>query len=426
MCMKLIIKNIAKIDYAEIKLNGITVIAGYNNTGKSTISKTFVAITNAFSNLEEQILNEKLRSLYAKIENWLEDYNSFTDGREIFDLSNKVVLENEEAGDVAPEFLADLIGQVFNSVTYPIDEPTDEDISMLGNDLTMSLQRKRDDYIRFIVEREFKRTFDMQVNQINGEECGSVSLQSTSCNLFASFTNNEIVDMEQKGSNLVEPIYIETKTQLDELKARRKDIRTMSSRDIFRLLRKTPLDTDFTFEEYQENKSNTKTINSILKDIVNGKLVNHHGNFYFRDDKLGEDVHIGNLASGLKNYIVIQTLIENGTLKRNGTLVIDEPEVNLHPEWQLKFANLLVLLKKEMGINILINTHSPYFINSIEYCSKKEKICSDVNYYLLDCVDGRTVCEDVTSNTDMIYRKLAEPILDLQKKEYELENGTND
>lgn len=37
--MKLSISNFAKIDKADITIDGITVIAGENNTGKSTIGK---------------------------------------------------------------------------------------------------------------------------------------------------------------------------------------------------------------------------------------------------------------------------------------------------------------------------------------------------------------------------------------------------
>ena len=35
--MKLTLKNIGKIGTASVEINGITVIAGENNTGKSTV-----------------------------------------------------------------------------------------------------------------------------------------------------------------------------------------------------------------------------------------------------------------------------------------------------------------------------------------------------------------------------------------------------
>lgn len=45
--MRLEVTNFAKIKNADIKINGITVIAGENNTGKSTIGKLLYAIFNS-------------------------------------------------------------------------------------------------------------------------------------------------------------------------------------------------------------------------------------------------------------------------------------------------------------------------------------------------------------------------------------------
>ena len=35
--MRLTLKNIGKIENADVKIDGITIIAGENNTGKSTV-----------------------------------------------------------------------------------------------------------------------------------------------------------------------------------------------------------------------------------------------------------------------------------------------------------------------------------------------------------------------------------------------------
>lgn len=53
--MKLKIRNFAKIEEADIIIDGITVIAGENNTGKSTIGKVLFSIFNSLSNIDEKI-----------------------------------------------------------------------------------------------------------------------------------------------------------------------------------------------------------------------------------------------------------------------------------------------------------------------------------------------------------------------------------
>ncbi len=53
--MKLKIQNFAKIKDADIILDGITVIAGKNNTGKSTVGKILDSMYNSTNNLETKM-----------------------------------------------------------------------------------------------------------------------------------------------------------------------------------------------------------------------------------------------------------------------------------------------------------------------------------------------------------------------------------
>ena len=49
--MRLEIQNINKIKEADIALNGLTVIVGENDMGKSTIGRAFFSIIKAVSNM---------------------------------------------------------------------------------------------------------------------------------------------------------------------------------------------------------------------------------------------------------------------------------------------------------------------------------------------------------------------------------------
>ena len=57
--MKLQIKNIDIINDDVIEFNGITVIAGENNTGKSTVGKALFALCNSFYDLDRKIKTER-------------------------------------------------------------------------------------------------------------------------------------------------------------------------------------------------------------------------------------------------------------------------------------------------------------------------------------------------------------------------------
>lgn len=61
--MNLYLKNIGKISSASIELDGITVIASENNTGKTTVKRIFFALLHCLYYAED---NEDLVSSYLE------------------------------------------------------------------------------------------------------------------------------------------------------------------------------------------------------------------------------------------------------------------------------------------------------------------------------------------------------------------------
>lgn len=57
---------------------------------------------------------------------------------------------------------------------------------------------------------------------------------------------------------------------------------------------------------------------------------------------------------------------------RDALIIVDEPELHLHPQWQQTLLNLFVRLSKETGNQFLLTTHSPAFVSpsSIQYVSR--------------------------------------------------------
>ncbi len=146
--------------------------------------------------------------------------------------------------------------------------------------------------------------------------------------------------------------------------------------------------------------------------MIHGKLERlPSGQLSFKDDNLNDFVSIGNVASGMKNFLIIQSLAEKGKLKRNSILLIDEPETNLHPEWHLKFAEVLVLMYKHMGVRSIVNSHSPYFIRALEVKMADYGIKDKGHYYLTEEAGQNLFrTQDVTEATDKIYELLYRPL----------------
>ena len=99
-------------------------------------------------------------------------------------------------------------------------------------------------------------------------------------------------------------------------------------------------------------------------------------------------------------------------------MILDEPEVHLHPDWQVSLAEIIVLLQKEMGLHILINTHSPYFLRAIEVYSQKYAIAPCVKYYLSCNEEDVSKIKDVTLDISKIYKVLSKPLQRIEDEAY--------
>ena len=179
------------------------------------------------------------------------------------------------------------------------------------------------------------------------------------------------------------------------------------------LLNRIAHEDEKSYEEYTESKKVREIIEYIVGKVTHGTLKNDSSGISFVDEKGQKSVELSNLSAGLKVFIVIQTLLENGSLKQGDILLIDEPEVNLHPEWQVVLAEVLVLLRKKLGIVLYINSHSPYFIRAIEVKLAQNEIASDGKFYLTVLEGVLCHVEDVTQETERIYELLYKPLENL-------------
>ena len=66
--MKLTLKNLGMLREAEIRLDGLTVITGENDTGKSTVGKLLFALIKAFNNYEQASEKRKSERIFELIE----------------------------------------------------------------------------------------------------------------------------------------------------------------------------------------------------------------------------------------------------------------------------------------------------------------------------------------------------------------------
>ncbi|WP_295726307.1 AAA family ATPase [uncultured Leptotrichia sp.] len=412
--MKLSIRNVGKLKEADVEINGITVITGENDTGKSTVGKVLWSVFNGFYEIDEKVYNEKVSELEKIIDeiikenvykNLSTDYNSFF---EIF---------NSTREKIAIEFLKenknyseDEIKIIINN--YKKDLKI-ENISNFVQEINETLKISDKEIIKVIVSRIMNKEFHNQINAIFSKEkmnIGEISLKIKDKEIDLKIENNEISDVQNYFLINKETMYIDNPFILDSYDFEDENHQTHLATNVF-----------------SENENSViseikvkKKLNNIyqkLNNVLSGEILeNKNSKFVYR--KNGEDIDLKNLSTGLKTFAIIKMLLQNGTLEENGTIILDEPEIHLHPEWQLKFAELIVLLQREFGMHILLTTHSPYFLNAIEVFSERHKIDDKCKYYVAENEGNSSIIKDVTGNTREIYRKLARPIQDLENIRY--------
>ena len=163
-------------------------------------------------------------------------------------------------------------------------------------------------------------------------------------------------------------------------------------------------------------------IYKMLSNAINGKIIKKENDFYLAFDNITEPISIHNISAGLKSFTIIKMMLEEGILKEKDILVLDEPEIHLHPKWQLLYAEIIVLIQKVFNLHIVITTHSPYFLESIELFTKKHGIDDKTNYYLSDIniKENYSTINLVNDRTSEIYCKMAVPIKHLEELSNEL------
>ena len=408
------IRNVGKLKEADVEINGITVITGENDTGKSTVGKVLWSVFNGFYEIDEKVYNEKVSELEKIVDKLMKanGYNKIADNFKdffgIFDRTEEKIaielLKNNK------NYSEDEIKIIINN--YKKDLKI-ENISNFVQEINETLKISDKEIIKVIVSRIMNKEFHNQINAIFSREkmnIGEISLKIKDKEIDLKIENNEISDVQNYFLINKETMYIDNPFILDSYDFEDENHQTHLATNVF-----------------SENENSViseikvkKKLNNIyqkLNSVLSGEILeNKNSKFVYR--KNGEDIDLKNLSTGLKTFAIIKMLLQNGTLEENGTIILDEPEIHLHPEWQLKFAELIVLLQREFGMHILLTTHSPYFLNAIEVFSERHKIDDKCKYYVAENEGNSSIIKDVTGNTREIYRKLARPIQDLENIRY--------
>lgn len=110
--------------------------------------------------------------------------------------------------------------------------------------------------------------------------------------------------------------------------------------------------------------------------------------------KSGEKFELDKASSGEKEILNFILGIFTMNLK-DGLVIIDEPELHLHPRWQKLLIELLVDLSENTKNQLILCTHSPIFIDSLTYSHILRISKNDMNTSKVTYVKDDTTLKDI-------------------------------
>lgn len=447
--LNLKINNIGKLNKVNLDLDAITILGAKNDSGKSTISKALGTSLNALNNypaLFDKYLEAQIRRIVSDIDGILknnlygkmlildslpDEYKSFFDenGSYSFDFIN-YHFKNKENGASSPKQEIEYLYGFYNYIlTFHKDSITKKDYEKL-KDLNTSLYKVNEtnlnDIKNTLISRFFDENFKDKIGNFHNNNSSNIEITQNDNKIFEAKFNNEnhLKECKTGFSQIKNVIYIESPLIIDKIDKplaffNRRSILNYENNLLNMLTNKNQEDI---LDLYYDDKLH---VLNMIKNIINGKLELKENPFSkgFNFRRGSYEIETLNLATGIKSFSIIQLLLENNWLDKEALLIIDEPEVHLHPEWQVKFVEILILISKHLGVTIYLNTHSTYIIEAFQIISKYYKLEDKVNYYMLESNDFSSSTteikmEDLTSDSIEINKSL--------NKLYEQLNGAFD
>jgi hypothetical protein len=378
--MKITFQDLGALACGELELKPFTIIAGANNSGKTYVSYSLWGFLQLWGNFISfsSLRNEILKGLIEKGE------------AEITNV--KLVKHAKSALSEACESYSRSIHRVLAGTEKHFEKTKFEVLDV--------------DFVSF-KERPFEHTASrakksiIRVSYAGGEAPVKVSLlfgdgireegvsieiinlafsfldRVLKDHIFASqFPEVYIASAERTGATIFQK---ELDLARNRLLDRLGDSSSDKSQDLFQQAKKIskdyalPVKSDIDFIRGIEgfSKETSELVDAFpdiledFHDIIGGeyKMVKNEGTVFVPRTRGNTKLTMGESSSAVRSLLNIGAYLRHKA-KPGDMLIIDEPELNLHPANQRKVARLLARLVN-VGVKIFITTHSDYLIKEL-------------------------------------------------------------
>lgn len=386
------IQDYHAVNDADIKLDGITVLAGENGSGKSTLSRWIYYLVNSMVNFE----NTRYLKLFDELNDRITRFYRFTPDSEfrnaLYSFDVKLNLDGEEFTlylsrviDLLQRNILNLLHRDQTSLTRSrimslvgIKPDTYIDTSDLEDIVLVYFAKFQDEYIE-----KYRKVQEQVLAKRLDDLYESVAYSYYTTEDFPKhvslYENEEPLFLEGR---FVEPylvgkvLYIDSSIPVSQSARPDEDAIGQITRNLIHNSIST------------EQSPEVKRLLLRITRIINGTISLKEDTRTYRSKKElryrrrdGLDIPLSSAASGIQAIAYLYRLLECGFLDSETLLLIDEPETHLHPQWVVEYANILVHLYKDLGVKIVMASHSPDMISAIDTISRKHQVDDVIRFY---------------------------------------------
>lgn len=421
------INDFGPINEANININQINILGGVNGSGKSFSSKLLFCFLTSLSNQGKLIENQGILGGYDSfINRWIKNFSRSNpdsiqyNHSELLDEIDSLMLSWQE-NNINYKYLEEFFIK-FKNILKKYDLLKDESLKNELDLMKKSIDINKEEYgyimrvINYLLLVEFGQIKFFKDAVIKfGDETNKLfdyQLIFNEDSLEISFNNQ----MELNMFDFKNIFYIDSLSLLNLYVKNDNGLKINGNTGQFHyynLLEGLTTKRDDTSIALEKLYQNNENLESELIDMVGGcfEYDEESSKFIFKTNK--NEYDIKNIASGYKQLGILQLLLTKKCIYPGDWIIFDEPEINLHPDFQTKLAEILVKMAYELNINLYINTHSPLFIEAIRTYCEKQDLLDKTNFYLTfesKEFQGKFDIEYIpTEDLSTIYNSLGKP-----------------